>query len=48
MENKEKELIKNFESLSKFIEENDIPALILIKTNEDHYYLQNNHIMMTI
>lgn len=37
MENKEKELIKNFESLSKFIEENDIPALILIKTNEDHF-----------
>lgn len=36
MENKEKELIKKFESLSKFIEENDIPALILIKTNEDH------------
>lgn len=31
MENKEKELIKKFESLSKFIEENDIPALILIK-----------------
>lgn len=37
MENKEKELIKKFENLSKFIEENDIPALILIKTNEDHF-----------
>lgn len=37
MKNKENELIKKFESLSKFIEENDIPALILIKTNEDHF-----------
>lgn len=35
MENKVKELTKKFESISKFIEENDIPALILIKTNED-------------
>lgn len=40
MENKEKELIKKFESLSKFIEENDIPALILIKTNEDLFQQQ--------
>lgn len=37
MKNKENELIKKFESLSKFIEENDIPALILIKTNESHF-----------
>lgn len=37
MENKVKELIKKIESLSKFIEENDIPALILIKTNESHF-----------
>lgn len=37
MKNKEKELINKFKSLSKFIEENDIPALILIKTNEDHF-----------
>lgn len=41
MENKEKELIKKFESLSKFIEENDIPALILIKANEDHFFSSN-------
>lgn len=37
MKNKENELIKKFESLSKFIEENDIPALTLIKTNESHF-----------
>lgn len=40
MKNKENELIKKFESLSKFIEENDIPALILIKTNESHFQQQ--------